>query len=191
MQEFLPDRLKMTAQLSSEVAEGWVSPQDLKARVNRCRTCSARRPRTAASTATLTLSPAYPAFRSHARLPFYDPQRAKEGYSEKLADGKTNDKGDAEFDLDLDSASRAPPTGCTCWRRAFEAEGGRSVSAETATLVSELPFLVGYKADGDLGYVVEGREARRLADRHRPDGEEDRGRRTHAATASSASSSRC
>jgi uncharacterized protein YfaS (alpha-2-macroglobulin family) len=34
VQEFLPDRMKVTAHLSSEVVEGWVHPKDLKARIN-------------------------------------------------------------------------------------------------------------------------------------------------------------
>ena len=154
VQEFLPDRMKVTAHLSTEVAEGWVQPKDLKARVN-VQNLFGTAAENRRVEATLTLSPAYPAFRSHADYVFYDPQRAKEGYSDKLADGKTNDKGDAEFDLGLDKYARATYR-LHVLARAFEPEGGRSVSAETATLVSELPFLVGYKADGDLGYVSKG-----------------------------------
>jgi uncharacterized protein YfaS (alpha-2-macroglobulin family) len=37
--------------------------------------------------------------------------------------------------------------------KSFEPEGGRSVAAEAGALVSDRPFLVGYKADGDLSYV--------------------------------------
>ncbi len=154
VQEFLPDRMKVTAHLSTEVTEGWVQPKDLKARINVQNLFGTAAENRRVET-TLTLSPAYPAFRSHADYVFYDPQRAKEGYSDKLADGKTNDKGDAEFDLGLDKYARATYR-LHVLARAFEPEGGRSVAAETATLVSELPFLVGYKADGDLGYVSKG-----------------------------------
>src|SRR5581483_5943991 len=38
----------------------------------------------------------------------------------------------------------------------FEAEGGRSVTAETSVLVSPLPYLIGYKPDGDLSYLSKG-----------------------------------
>src|SRR5262249_28600399 len=34
-----------------------------------------------------------------------------------------------------------------------EAEGGRGVTTGATQLVSALPWLIGYKADGDLGYV--------------------------------------
>ncbi|MBK6972546.1 MAG: alpha-2-macroglobulin [Sterolibacteriaceae bacterium] len=154
VQEFLPDRMKVSAHLSSEVAEGWVHPKDLKARVN-VQNLFGTAAENRRVEATLTLSPAYPAFRSHPDYVFYDPQRAKESYSDKLADGKTNDKGDAELELGLEKYARATYR-LHLLARAFEPEGGRSVSAETATLVSELPFLVGYKADGDLGYVSKG-----------------------------------
>ncbi len=35
----------------------------------------------------------------------------------------------------------------------FEADGGRGVTAEAAQLVSNMPYLVGYKPDGELGYL--------------------------------------
>ena len=156
VQEFLPDRMKVTAHLSTEVVEGWVHPKDLRARIN-VQNLFGTAAENRRIEATLTLSPAYPAFRSYPDYTFYDPQRAKEGYSDKLADGKTNEKGDAEFDLGLDKYARATYR-LHVLARAFEAEGGRSVAAETASLVSELPFLVGYKADGDLAYVSRGAE---------------------------------
>ena len=37
--------------------------------------------------------------------------------------------------------------------RAYEAEGGRNVAAQTSAIVSDAPFLVGVKPDGDLSYV--------------------------------------
>ncbi|MEO5694548.1 MAG: alpha-2-macroglobulin family protein, partial [Usitatibacter sp.] len=86
---------------------------------------------------------------------FYDPQRAKEGFSEKLAEGKTDASGNASFDLGLGKYARATYR-LHFLARAFEPEGGRSVSAETSSLVSERAFLVGYKADGDLAYVSRG-----------------------------------
>ena len=36
---------------------------------------------------------------------------------------------------------------------AFEGEGGRSITGQASTLVSALPYVVGYKADGDLNYI--------------------------------------
>ena len=105
--------------------------------------------------ATLTLQPAYPAFRSYPDHRFYDPLRAKEGYSDKLAEGTTDNEGNALFELGLDRYARATYR-LHFLARAFEPEGGRSVAADTAMLVSELPYLVGFKPDGELGYVSRG-----------------------------------
>ncbi len=154
MQEFLPDRMRVTARLSREAPEGWVSPQDLKARVtvhNLFGTPAEKR----RVEATLTLSPAFPAFARYPDYHFYDPQRAKEGYRDKLPDGVTDERGEVELELGLERYARATYR-LHVLARAFELEGGRSVAAEAATLVSELPFLVGFKADGALDYVSRG-----------------------------------
>ena len=157
VQEFLPDRMKVVAKLSTagvDSVEGWVSPQALKARVNVQNLfgtpASNRRVE-----ATLTLQPTYPAFRSYPDHRFYDPLRAKEGYSDKLTEGTTDEEGNAEFELGLDRYARATYR-LHFLARAFEPEGGRSVAADTAMLVSELPWLVGFKPDGDMGYVSRG-----------------------------------
>ncbi|MEP7181937.1 MAG: alpha-2-macroglobulin [Betaproteobacteria bacterium] len=154
VQEFEPDRMKVVARLSTEVVEGWVTPKELKARINVQNLFGTPAENRRVET-TLTLSPAFPAFRSYPDWTFYDPQRAKEGYSEKLQDTKTDAEGNTEFDLGLGKYARATYR-LHVLARAFELEGGRSVAAETASLVSELPFLIGYKADGDLGYVSRG-----------------------------------
>ncbi|MEP6701528.1 MAG: alpha-2-macroglobulin [Betaproteobacteria bacterium] len=156
VQEFQPDRLKMSAHLSSEVPEGWVTPADLKARIN-LQNLFGTPAENRRVTGTMTLSPAYPAFPSYRDYTFYDPQRAKEGVSEKLKDGKTDDKGEAEFELNLARFARATYR-LHFLAQGFEADGGRGVTAETAQLVSNLPYLIGYKADGDLGYVSRGGE---------------------------------
>src|SRR5262249_5375405 len=98
VQEFLPDRMKVKAQLSDAVADGWVHPQDLKATVN-AENLFGTPAENRRVEATVTLRPAFPAFRSYPAYAFYDPQRAKEGYSEKLGDGKTDVSGNATFDL--------------------------------------------------------------------------------------------
>lgn len=154
VQEFQPDRMKASARLSSMVADGWVKPAGLKAVVNVQNlfgTPAANR----RVEATLTLSPAYPAFRAHPDFKFYDPQRAKDGYSDKLAETSTNEQGDAEFSLGLERYAKASYR-VHFLARAFEPEGGRSVAADTSVLVSDLPFLVGFKADGAYDYVSRG-----------------------------------
>lgn len=151
VQEFLPDRLKMTANFSSQVNEGWVLPQDLKARIN-LQNLFGTPAIDRKITAMISLSPSYPAFSSYRQYHFYDPFRAKQSFDDRLADTKTDDKGEAAFDLNLQRFVRATYR-LHFVAEGFEAQGGRGVTAEAATMVSSMPYLVGYKSDGDLNYV--------------------------------------
>lgn len=151
VQEFLPDRMKVSAKLSSETDEGWISPKDLKAKVNVQNLFGTPAPNRRVD-ASLTLSPGYPAFRSHPDYSFFDPARAKETFRDKLERGSTDDKGNTEFVLGLQRYAQATYR-LNVLVQAFEPEGGRGVAAEAAALVSDRPYLIGYKADGDLDYI--------------------------------------
>ena len=152
VKEFQPDRMKVAAKLSQVVTEGWVKPAQLKAMVdveNLFGTPAADR----RVEATLTLRPAFPQFRSYPDYHFYDIRRAKEGYEESLQDGKTDNKGHAEFALDLTKYADATYQ-LYFLAKAYEAEGGRSVAAAAQSMVSSNDFLVGYKAVDNLEYVT-------------------------------------
>lgn len=155
VQEFMPDRMKVAAKLSAPnltwQTEGWVRPQDLSADINVQNLFGApAQNRRVAS--TLTLSPAYPAFKAYPDYVFVDPQRAKEKFEENLADIQTDDAGNANVPLGLQRFNQATYQ-MHVLMKAFEPEGGRSVSTEINALVSDRPFLVGYKAVDDLNYV--------------------------------------
>jgi len=154
VQEFLPDRMKIAAQLSVEVAEGWVSPKDLKLKVKVQNLFGTPAPQRRVD-AHLTLTPAYPAFRSHADYVFFDPQRAKETFNSELQRTETDAQGSSEIALELQRYAQATYQ-LHVLAKAFEPEGGRSVAAEALALVSDRPYLLGYKADGDLGYIKRG-----------------------------------
>ena len=154
VQEFLPDRTKVTARLSAEALEGWVKPRDLKAAIN-VQNLFGTPAQNRRVEGVLTLTPAYPSFRSHADYSFYDPLRAKDKQTDELGNVQTNDKGDVEFDLRLQRFAAATYQAHVLVR-AFEPEGGRSVSAEAQSLVSDLDYLVGVKADGDISYISKG-----------------------------------
>ncbi len=161
VQEFLPDRMKVTAQMvdaqgKAVVAngEGWVSPKDLKARVlaqNLFGTPAENR----RTEWALTLSPAYPSFRAHPGYSFYDPQRAKESFNDSLPEAATNPQGEAEHSLNLARFAKATYR-LELLAKVFEPEGGRHVAADASVLVSDQAFLVGVKHDGDLGFVSRG-----------------------------------
>ena len=152
VQEFMPDRMKVSAKLSTEVAEGWISPKDLKTRVNVQNLFGTPAPNRRVD-AALTLAPAFPAFRSHPDYSFFDPSRAKESFGADLEKGTSDDQGNAEFDLGLQRYAQATYQ-LHVLVKAFEPEGGRSVAAEATALVSDRPYLVGSKADGDVGYIT-------------------------------------
>ncbi|MDD5058367.1 MAG: MG2 domain-containing protein [Sideroxydans sp.] len=151
LQEFMPDRMKVSASLSQEAGEGWVSPKELTAKVNVQNLFGTPAPNRRVD-AALTLSPAYPSFHRYPEFIFSDPSRASEKFQSNLERGSTDNEGNASFDLGLQRYKQATYQ-LHILVNAFEPEGGRSVSAETAALVSDRPYLIGYKADGDLGYI--------------------------------------
>ncbi|KWF03390.1 alpha-2-macroglobulin family protein [Burkholderia pseudomultivorans] len=154
VKEFLPDRMKVDARLSQQVVDGWVKPKGLKGIVDAQNLFGtpAEKRRVAA---TLTLRPVWPSFRNWQGYRFFDARRAKEGYTTTLQDGTTDDKGHAEFDLDLDKYADATYQ-LYFQAKAYEAEGGRNVAANAQTLVSNNDWLVGYRSVDDLGYVKRG-----------------------------------
>jgi uncharacterized protein YfaS (alpha-2-macroglobulin family) len=154
VEEFLPDRLKITTKLSQERKEGWVAPAGLKGRVNLMNLYGtpAVNHRIAAE---VTLAPASPSFRQYQDYTFFDPAKAETSFVEPLSDAVTNEKGDAEIDLNLGRYDKATYR-LTFAAEGYELEGGRSVGSTSTVLVSPLSYLVGYKADGDLTYIHKG-----------------------------------
>ena len=151
VREFEPDRLKMTTHLSSEIAQGWVSPDQLTANIDLQNLFGAPAENRRV-TGTLRLSPTVPNFPQHPGYQFSDPQAAREGFTEDLEETTTDEKGAAAFELRLDRFAKATYR-LQLVTQGFEAEGGRGVASEVTQLVSSMPYLVGVKADGDLSYV--------------------------------------
>ena len=151
VEEFLPDRMRVTATLSKQKASGWVTPDELKGLVsvkNLFGTPAEER----RVVGELALFPTPAQFRGFDGYQFAALRGDEKSFTEELEAKTTNEKGEAEFDLDLARFNKG------MWRlrfntEAFEANGGRGVSATTTTLVSAWPFLVGIKADGSLTYV--------------------------------------
>lgn len=154
VEEFLPDRLRITARFSEERAEGWVSPKGLKAEIslhNLFGTPAENR-RIAAG---IRLSPAAPYFKEFADYTFFDPMEAKKSFSEGLDDGKTDADGSASFDLPLEHFAEGTYR-LELTAEGYEAEGGRGVVAQAAVLVSPRQYLIGWKPDGALNYIAKG-----------------------------------
>lgn len=151
VREFQPDRMTMTAHLSAESMDGWVSPEDLKARIN-LRNLFGTPAVGRRVAASIQLTPGFPTLRGFEDYHFSDPQKAKDTFSDDLPDGVTDAAGDAEFDLGLERFARATYR-LRFITEGYEAEGGRGVAAEAGVVVSTEPFLIGFKPDGDLHYL--------------------------------------
>ncbi len=160
VRDFLPDRLRMATHFSTEAAEGWVSPDALRATINLQNlfgTPAANR----RVTAHMTLSPAFP------RL-----YRLPPDISSTIRRPRARASTKPSLPRPRTTKARQPST-CNSQRfvratyrlevdtEGFEADGGRGVSSAAAQLVSNMPYLIGWKADGDLGYVS--RDAKRAA----------------------------
>lgn len=151
VEEFQPDRMKITAKFSKPTTDGWVHPNDLQALINVQNLYGA--PAEARKvTAELSLQPALPGFKRYSAYNFYDPHAAKQSFTETLTATTTDTSGNAIFALGLEKYQGATYQ-LNLTAQAFEAEGGRSVAAEANALVSDMPFLVGYKPDGALNFV--------------------------------------
>jgi uncharacterized protein YfaS (alpha-2-macroglobulin family) len=156
VEEFIPDTMKIAAHLSrggkpQDSALGWVSPADLHAIVNLGNLYG-----TPAVdhkvTASYTLTPAFPKAPQFKDYRFFDPKLAEKSYTERLDEKKTDEHGEAEFDLDLSRFEAGT------YRMSFDAEGlalegGRSVGVRTSVIVSPLEHILGYKSTSNLDYL--------------------------------------
>jgi uncharacterized protein YfaS (alpha-2-macroglobulin family) len=155
VKEFLPDRMKIETRLSKTSPRGWVDPKEMKASI-----ALANLYGTPASDRRLKskveLSPASfscPEFKDYS---FYDPlldeKKERQAESVDLGEQNTDEQGHAEVDLQLDRFADATYS-MRFFAEAFEGEGGRSITGQASALVSALPYVVGYKSDGDLRYI--------------------------------------
>ena len=153
--EFLPDRMRIASHLSIEQPKGWISPTDLSATVSLQNLYGAPATHRKVS-ARILLSNQRVKFNEYPKYTFIDPlfdsDKPAKVFTDTLPDGITNDKGLAQFDLNLGRFDKATYQ-LTFFAEGFEAEGGRSVTTQSTALVSPLSYFVGYKSDGDLSYI--------------------------------------
>jgi uncharacterized protein YfaS (alpha-2-macroglobulin family) len=157
VEEFLPDTLNVSAVFAPESGEGtlpqggWISPARLKALV-RVRNLFGSPAAGNEVKAQMNLSPGHQYFRQYRDYQFQDPYLKKNSYQEFLGTQSTGAGGEAEFTLDLAKFEKATYA-LSFYAEAFEKGSGRNVSAEASLYVSPLPWLIGYKADGNLDYI--------------------------------------
>lgn len=154
VREFAPDTMKVGVTLSSENPNGWIRPEQLSATV-RAENLFGTPAQQRRVEGTMVLRPYFPKFPAYPDYQFFDPQRAREGYDEALSDQTTDAEGKAEFKLDLAKYERATYQ-LSFLARAYEPGSGRNVAAQASALVSNNDFLVGIRAQDDLGYIQRG-----------------------------------
>jgi uncharacterized protein YfaS (alpha-2-macroglobulin family) len=154
VQEFEPDRMKVRLDLSAAPIEGWLRTDDVAAKVHADHLFG--EPATGRRVeAELSLTSVLPRFAKYPDYRFQIGEGLQEPYAETLAETVTDDKGDARVTLDLKRfVGRAYRLNLLA--RVFEAEGGRNVAAQNTAIVSDAPYLLGVKADGDLSFVPRG-----------------------------------
>jgi uncharacterized protein YfaS (alpha-2-macroglobulin family) len=151
VQEFEPDRMKIRLDLASAPVEGWLKPEDVKARVTVAHLFGDAAVNRRVE-GELSLTPVLPRFDKYRDYRFSAGEVLKEPYHEELAAAVTDDKGMAELTLDLNRFVGLSYR-LSVLARAYEAEGGRNVAAQNSAIVSDASFLVGVKPDGDLAFV--------------------------------------
>jgi alpha-2-macroglobulin len=151
VEEFQPDRMTLRSSFNPAQTSGWLSPDSLQVEAvlrNLYGTPATSR----TVKAQIRLVPTIPSFPGYSDLRFYDPLKSQKMIQEPLGELKTDDEGRVIFDLGLERFEAASYR-IVVTTEGFEAESGRSVSSEVASIISPRPYFVGYKADGDLEYI--------------------------------------
>jgi uncharacterized protein YfaS (alpha-2-macroglobulin family) len=155
VEEFQPDTLKIESRLQGVSAQGWSSAESIQAEVrmeNMFGTAAQQR----LVRAYLTVSAAqfkFPQYKGFTFTdPYYDPEQRALYVEESLESQETDQDGAALFEIPLDRFDRGTYQ-LEFQVEGFETGGGRSVTATNTALISPLSVLLGYKSDGDLGYI--------------------------------------
>lgn len=163
VEDFQPDRMKMNVALTAPTGLAWLQPHDVKADVS-LETLFGFAAAKRKVKAKMELSPAsfafdqFPDFVFHNRSPLKlernndSDDEAIAGKTVELGETETDDAGKAQIDLGLNRFGEGSFR-LNLTVEAFEADGGRSVQAGKSVLVAPMPYVIGYKADGPLGYI--------------------------------------
>ncbi|MDR2790048.1 MAG: alpha-2-macroglobulin family protein [Campylobacteraceae bacterium] len=157
IKEFEPDKTKAELKLTPSKIKGWVKPNELSAvlKAENLFGTPAQNRRVAAS---LILSPSAFSFKKYGGYYFYDGYyNSQELFDIELEDSKTDENGIAQLNLLLEEYDKATYQ-MAIVAEVFEAGAGRSVTATASAFVSPNDYLIGAKADGDLGYIKKNSE---------------------------------
>ena len=163
VEDFQPDRMKLTAAFNTAPDVAWVQPRDVKA-ILKVETLFGQPAADRRVLAKMYLSPASFAFAQYPDFTFHDrgPLEFKrtQGSDDETDAGKKVDLGEkqsgqdgtAQFDLALERFDGGSFQ-LSLAAEAFEAGGGRSVQAGKSLMVSPMPYVIGYHSDTPLEYI--------------------------------------
>ena len=155
VEEFQPDRLRISANIDGDAGAAWIKPQALL--------CSVQLDNLFGSPAqgrrvagTMELVPSGIRLKDFADFRFDDPLRepgsAPARVASVLSDATTDEAGQAQLALDLARYEQGIYR-LNVTVEGFEEGGGRSVKTRASVMVSPLDYLVGYRSDSDLDWL--------------------------------------
>ena len=154
VEEFQPDRMKVSVSLSREPSVGWTGPEELNGQV-RLRHLFGAPAAEHRIRARVVLSPASISAPSLRGFVFHDPDAGTRQFSEELPEALTDAEGEATIELGLDRFEGGTYR-LTFYAEGFERTSGRSVAAAKSILISPLNFVIGYRTDANLGFLRRG-----------------------------------
>ena len=156
VEDFQPDRMKISAFGPALEKQAWVSPQDLTVNVHLENLFGAPANGNKIS-AKQKVNPGTFQIVRWKDFTFYNPSSYGTTHpdyneEEELEDVQTNENGDARFSANLSKYASA------CYRvdlsiEGFEADGGRSVHTGIGFVVSDREFVVGYRTESKLAFL--------------------------------------
>ena len=165
VEEFVPDTLKINADISAATDNGWISPENIGATV-KLRNMFGTPATDKRISARAVLTPAtfkFASFPDYSFTPNFisDTGLAAHGaattITQDLDDVQTDENGDAVIRLNLENADEIAGTyNLRLDIQGFEGGSGRGVRTAVTARVSNDKYLVGYHANSDLSYIARG-----------------------------------
>lgn len=164
VQEFVPDTMKISAQIDDKKTSGWISPEKIQATVflNNLYGTPATDRRISAHATLRPVDFTFDDYRGYKFTGNFTSDGAmsrgfaRNGQTFKidLPDTRTDENGTAKIDVNF---NREIPVGTYMLNleiNGFEAGDGKSVQTAIASRVSNLDYIIGFRADSDLSYVA-------------------------------------
>ena len=163
IQEFVPDTMKITANIIGSSESGWIAPDNLKASVSlRNLFGTPATNRNISTRAILTpIDYSFEEFKGYKFTPNFisgtglsdSTARSTKTYSVELPDVKTDSNGTATIDVKFDQNIPTGTYKLSLNVQGFEANSGQSVQTNISTRVSDAKYLVGWKSSAGLDYI--------------------------------------